>query len=107
MAILGTPGGSRIITMVLLASLDFHQGVRAEQMVKLGRFHHQYLPDKIFYEPGVIGEKVKSKLMESGYTLEELEGEYGNMQVVIVDKKSKKSDAASDPRGVGKATVIR
>ena len=105
-AILGTPGGSRIITMVLLATLDFHQGASAEQMVKLGRFHHQYLPDKIFYEPGVISGKVKSKLMKSGHALEELEGEYGNMQVVIVDKKSNKSEAASDPRGGGKATVI-
>lgn len=105
-AILGTPGGSRIITMVLLAALDFHKGASAEQMVKLGRFHHQYLPDKIFYEPGVIGEKVKSKLMKLGHALEELEGEYGNMQVVIMDKKSKKSEAASDPRGGGKATVI-
>ena len=105
-AILGTPGGSRIITMVLLATLDFYQGASAEQMVKQGRFHHQYLPDKIFYEPGVIGGKVKSKLTKSGYVLEELEGEYGNMQVVIVDKKSKKSEAASDPRGGGKATVI-
>ncbi len=105
-AILGTPGGSRIITMVLLATLDFHQGASAEQMVKLGRFHHQYLPDKIFYEPGVIGEKVKSELIKSGHTLEQLESDYGNMQVVIVDKKSKKSEAASDPRGGGKATVI-
>jgi gamma-glutamyltranspeptidase/glutathione hydrolase len=105
-AILGTPGGSRIITMVLLAMLDFYQGAGAEHMVKLGRFHHQYLPDRIFYEPGVISEKVRSKLMELGHTIEELDGEYGNMQVVIVDKQSKKSEAASDPRGGGKATVI-
>jgi gamma-glutamyltranspeptidase/glutathione hydrolase len=105
-AILGTPGGSRIITMVLLAMLDFHQGASAEHMVKLGRFHHQYLPDKISYEPGVINEKVESKLKKLGHTVEELDADYGNMQVVIVNKKSKKSEAASDPRGGGKATVI-
>lgn len=105
-AVLGTPGGSRIITMMLLAMLDFYRGAGAEHMVKPGRFHHQYLPDKIFYEPGVISKKVKSKLMESGHTIEELDGEYGNMQVVVVDKQSKKSEAASDPRGGGKATVI-
>lgn len=105
-AILGTPGGSRIITMVLLGLLDFHQGAGAEHMVGLGRFHHQYLPDKVFYEPGVLNEKVKSSLKKLGHTLEELDGEYGNMQVVVVDKKSGKSEAASDPRGVGKAIVI-
>jgi len=37
-AILGTPGGSRIITMVLNAVLDFYQGGSAEDMVNLGRF---------------------------------------------------------------------
>jgi gamma-glutamyltranspeptidase/glutathione hydrolase len=105
-AILGTPGGSRIITMVLLAMLDFHQGASAEHMVKLGRFHHQYLPDKISYEPGVISKEVESKLKKLGHTIEELDADYGNMQVVIVNKKSKKSEAASDPRGGGKATVI-
>ena len=105
-AILGTPGGSRIITMVLLAMLDFHQGAGAEHMVKLGRFHHQYLPDQIMYEPDVISEKVKSSLMKLGHTVDELDDEYGNMQVVVVDKRNKKSEAASDPRGIGKATVI-
>lgn len=105
-AILGTPGGSRIITMVLLGLLDFHQGAGAQHMVELGRFHHQYLPDKIFFEPGVFNEEVQSKLMKLGHAIEELDGEYGNMQVVVVDKKSRKSEAASDPRGVGKSTVI-
>ena len=47
-AVLGTPGGSRIITMVLLAALTFHEGGNAEDMVNRGRFHHQYLPDRIF-----------------------------------------------------------
>ncbi len=105
-AILGTPGGSRIITMVLLGLLDFHQGASAEHMVQLGRFHHQYLPDKIFYEPAFFNERMKTALTNFGHTLEELDGVYGNMQVVVVDKKRRKSEAASDPRGVGKATVI-
>jgi gamma-glutamyltranspeptidase/glutathione hydrolase len=106
-AILGTPGGSRIITMVLLATLDFYQGASAKQMVELGRFHHQYLPDRIFYEPGVFNEKAQSGLTGLGHALEEMDDTYGNMQVVVVNKKSKTSEAASDPRGVGKATVIR
>src|SRR5690606_21611957 len=45
LAILGTPGGSRIISMVLLASLAFADGADAPAMVALPRYHHQYLPD--------------------------------------------------------------
>src|SRR5581483_1267101 len=51
-AALGTPGGSRIITMVLLATLDVvggHGGVH--DWVARARFHHQYLPDRVTYEP--------------------------------------------------------
>jgi len=50
-AVLGTPGGSRIISMVLLASLAWLEGADAEEMVALPRYHHQYLPDRVFYEP--------------------------------------------------------
>ena len=45
-AILGTPGGSRIISMVLLSALAFAEGAHAEEMVNLPRFHHQFLPDE-------------------------------------------------------------
>ncbi|MFQ5644239.1 MAG: gamma-glutamyltransferase, partial [Thiogranum sp.] len=50
-AILGTPGGSRIITMVLLGILDLEAGNAPQSWVSLPRFHHQYLPDVIQYEP--------------------------------------------------------
>jgi gamma-glutamyltranspeptidase/glutathione hydrolase len=46
-AILGTPGGSRIISMVLLAILDLANGQGPQSWVSLPRFHHQYLPDLI------------------------------------------------------------
>ena len=46
-AVLGTPGGSRIITMVLLGVLDFVEGNGPESWVALPRFHHQYQPDEI------------------------------------------------------------
>ncbi|MDN5863006.1 MAG: gamma-glutamyltransferase, partial [Salinisphaera sp.] len=51
-AVLGTPGGSRIISMVLLGILEFVDGGSAQAMVSKPRYHHQYLPDKVFYEPG-------------------------------------------------------
>ena len=51
-AILGTPGGSRIISMVLLAVLDFVKGELPDSWVSLPRFHHQYIPDLVQYEMG-------------------------------------------------------
>ena len=104
-AVLGTPGGSRIITMVLLAALSFHQGGNAEDMVNRGRFHHQYLPDRIFVEPGVFSEKVLTNLFELGHEVEILDSTYGNMHVIVQDKKTMRLDAAADVRGGGKARV--
>ena len=51
LAILGTPGGSRIITMVLQALLSLDAGDPPGTWVARPRFHHQYLPDRIQYEP--------------------------------------------------------
>jgi len=104
-AVLGTPGGSRIITMVLLATLEFHNGGSADDMVNRGRFHHQYLPDKLFFEPGVLTETLMKTLFELGHDTEMLDSTYGNMHAIVMDKKSRQLDAASDSRGSGKARV--
>mgnify|MGYP001817806106 CR=1 FL=1 len=104
-AVLGTPGGSRIITMVLLAALEFHKGGSAEDIVNRGRFHHQYLPDRLFYEPKVLSEEVLKSLFELGHHTEELDSTYGNMHAVILDRQSRRLDAASDHRGGGTARI--
>lgn len=104
-AVLGTPGGSRIITMVLLAALEFHQGGGAVDMVKHGRFHHQYLPDRLFFEPEVLSQDMERALMALGHETEILDTGYGNMHAIVVDRTSGKLDAASDPRGSGNAGV--
>jgi gamma-glutamyltranspeptidase/glutathione hydrolase len=104
-AILGTPGGSRIITMVLLASLGYTEGLSAEAMVSLPRYHHQYLPDMIFYEADAISDQQGVHLQSMGHELKALQQPYGNMQVVIWDKQANKVSAASDPRGEGKALL--
>jgi gamma-glutamyltranspeptidase/glutathione hydrolase len=105
LAVLGTPGGSRIITMVLLATLEFHQGGNADGMVNLGRFHHQYLPDRISFEAGVLTETLMKTLFELGHDTEKLDSSYGNMHAIVMDKKSRQLDAASDNRGSGSARV--
>ena len=104
-AILGTPGGSRIITMVLLGILDFLQGQPAEKIVAGKRFHHQYLPDVIQYESEALSLGEQTRLRIKGHELKEYQQGFGNMQIVIWDYQNNKIDAASDPRGVGLAVV--
>ena len=105
-AVLGTPGGSRIISMVLLSTLAFAEGASAEQMVKLPRFHHQFLPDEIQYESGALQEDTIDTLQSMGHELKDLERAYGNMHVVVKDLKTKQVTTASDPRGIGSAQVV-
>ena len=105
-AVIGTPGGSRIITMVLLAILDFYEDKNADEIINAGRFHHQYLPDEISYEPGVFDETMVKTLQKLGHKTRELNSDYGNMQVIIVDKKTGELDVASDERGIGSAKVL-
>ena len=105
-AILGTPGGSRIISMVLLAALEFIEGASAEEMVSLPRYHHQYLPDVVEFERKGFNEEEEIALIRLGHKLKGRDRQYGNMQVVIWDKEINELTAASDPRGEGTASVI-
>ena len=105
MAIIGTPGGSRIITMVLQAILSFQEGKQADEIVKLPRIHHQFLPDVIQLEPLALNAGLRQKLQGMGHELMELESDYGNMQVIVHDFSQSMTQAASDPRGIGSANV--
>ena len=102
-AILGTPGGSRIISMVLLGILDFAEGNLPESWVSLPRFHHQYLPDEIQFEPNTFSVQEKTELQQLGHNLKEISRQYGNMQAILFDRKTGIVKAASDPRGEGLA----
>jgi len=104
-AILGTPGGSRIITMVLLGILDLEQGHGPVSWVSRPRFHHQYLPDSIQYEPGALDDEVLAALRARGHALQPLTRDYGNMQAIFWDYAAGRVEAASDPRGIGRASV--
>lgn len=104
LAILGTPGGSRIISMVLLGTLDYFHGGDAQSIVSIPRYHMQYLPDVVFYEPGAFTPDEIAGLERMGYTLKESRP-YGNMQSITWDYQTGKVSAAADPRGVGTAEV--
>ncbi len=105
-AIIGTPGGSRIITMVMLGLLDVMEGKDAEAIVSAGRFHHQYLPDQIQHEPDALSPAVMAQLRDLGHQLRNVERRYGNMQLILVGQDGS-TRAASDPRGIGSAQVGR
>ena len=105
LAILGTPGGSRIISMVLLAILDFAEGKEPSSWVWLPRYHHQYIPDLIQYEEGGLTQEEVKGLSKLGHQLKETPYRYGNMQAIQYNKLSKKISAESDPRGEGQALI--
>lgn len=104
--VLGTPGGSRIISMLLLAALDFVDGGLPRSWVSLRRFHHQYYPDQLQYEQYGLTEHERRGLAALGHELREIPRRYGNMHAILWDKKENRLYAASDPRGEGLAEVV-
>ncbi|TDP59281.1 gamma-glutamyltransferase [Flavobacterium dankookense] len=70
--LLGSPGGSTIITSVLQTILnvyEFEMGM--QQAVNQPRFHHQWLPDEIMLEPKKFSLEVKEKLKQKGHVINE------------------------------------
>lgn len=104
-AILGTPGGSRIITMVFLGMLEHLQNKPVQDWVDKQRFHHQYLPDVIQHEPNTFDEQTKAALMAKGHKLKDVGRQYGNMHAILFNQKTGDVTAASDKRAVGQAIV--
>jgi gamma-glutamyltranspeptidase/glutathione hydrolase len=102
--IVGSPGGSVIMTVVLLSTLDWMDGVAPEEFIKKPRFHHQYMPDTITFEPGALTDEEQQTLQKYGHSLRESRMP-GNAQVVTWDYKSGEVRAVSDPRGVGVGVV--
>lgn len=101
--VLGTPGGSRIISMVLEGILDYLGGAPIDiaRLVAAPRFHHQFLPDRIEIEPDGFPAQWIEALGAKGHAVESGKRRWGNMQVVFFDKKTQRIETASDPRGQG------
>ncbi|RZA22210.1 MAG: gamma-glutamyltransferase [Lysobacteraceae bacterium] len=117
-AVIGTPGGTRIITMVLLGILGYDAGLDAQQVAALPRYHHQWWPDSIDAEPGAFTPETARALQALGHKLDlppdEAEGGrgsshvWGNLQTVEWDRRSNTLRGGSDPRNpVGNAEVLR
>lgn len=98
--VLGTPGGSTIITTVaqlIVDMVDF--GMDPSEAVATPRFHHQWLPDLIYYEKGAFTELILGDLRKRGHTLKEREP-IGDAQVIMIREER---CGASDPRGGGRS----
>lgn len=68
--VLGTPGGSRIITSVLQTLLNVYEfDMTMQQAADASRFHHQWLPDEIYFEDKTIDIKIMEQLKNKEYTL--------------------------------------
>ncbi|WP_019589875.1 MULTISPECIES: gamma-glutamyltransferase [unclassified Thioalkalivibrio] len=105
-AILGTPGGSRIITMVLHGILGVVDGQPIDEVVEAPRWHHQYLPDRVEFETGAFDTELRGKLVQRGHRLTPQVRPFGDMQAVLWEREAGRLEAASDPRGEGEARVF-
>ncbi|ATX80987.1 gamma-glutamyltranspeptidase [Mariprofundus ferrinatatus] len=102
--IVGTPGGSRIISMVLLASLGFMlDETAAAEWVNAPRYHHQFLPDEIQHEQGAFNPDVANELQKRGHKLKLMKRRYGNMHAILIERETGKLTGIPDARGEGVA----
>ena len=99
--VLGTPGGSRIVSQVLLAVLDYVRtpSVDLAAIVAAPRYHHQWWPDEVEVEPGAFSAQWRAALEARGHGLQPARRTWGNMQAVFKSKRDGRAIAASDPRG--------
>jgi gamma-glutamyltranspeptidase/glutathione hydrolase len=95
--VLGSPGGSTIITQVFEGILAFMHGDSAAQIAATPRYHHQYLPDVVYVEPEAFDAATTKALTGMGYDVKP-RGHWGFMNVVTWNLKTNTLDAASDPR---------
>ena len=94
----GSPGGSRIITIVLSTIenvLDY--GMNVQQAVNAPRLHMQWLPDEIQTEPGALDAGTTAQLKAMGYTFKEIPS-WGSAQAVLIDPKTGMRFGGTDRR---------
>jgi gamma-glutamyltranspeptidase/glutathione hydrolase len=104
-AIMGTPGGSYIPSMVLLGILNWQAEADASTIVGAPRYHHQYRPDAVYAEPAAFSSDERAGLASRGHSIRPWPATIGNMHVVTWDAATGKVDAASDSRWGGAASV--
>jgi len=99
--VIGAPGGSRIVSQVLLAILDYLRAPSVDLgvMVRAPRYHHQWWPDRVEVEPEGLPAEWRTAMESRGHRVQAARRRWGNMQVVFKSKETGVVQAASDPRG--------
>lgn len=99
----GAPGGSRIVSQMLLAVLEYVSAPQVDlrHLVARPRYHHQYWPDVVEIEPQGFSQEWRAAMMAKGHTIQPANRAWGNMQAVFKARSSGAAEAASDPRGEG------
>jgi len=95
--VVGTPGGSTIITSVfqtILNVIEFDKDM--QQAVSAKRFHHQWLPDEVVAEADALSDAAKIKLQKKGYSIKSI-GAIGRVDAILKIKTGYQGGA--DPRG--------
>ena len=70
--VVGTPGGSTIITAVAQTILNVYEfNLSMQEAVNAPRFHHQWLPDMVIFEPEGFSDELKEQLKSKGYIINE------------------------------------
>jgi gamma-glutamyltranspeptidase/glutathione hydrolase len=108
--IVGTPGGSTIITSVLQTILNIYEfDMSVQEAVNAPRFHHQWLPDVVIFEEGILDKEKDSILKSKNYFVISLPIEVdtggmsarssiGAVDAILIDDKREVSTGA-DFRG--------
>jgi gamma-glutamyltranspeptidase/glutathione hydrolase len=102
--VVGTPGGSTIITSVLQTILNVSQyKMSMQEAVNAPRFHHQWLPDMITFEPNSFDVKTFETLKTKGYIINEKNNPVIGKVDAIMVLPNKKLEGGADKRGDDKA----
>ena len=98
--ILGTPGGSTIITSVLQTLLNVYEfNMDIQKAVTAPRFHHQWLPDVIVFEPNSFSTSLIENLQAKDYKIiQEYSRIIGRVDAILISETNQIYTGA-DPRG--------
>ena len=98
--VVGTPGGSTIITSVLQTILNVYEfDMDVQSAVAAPRFHHQWLPDVVVFEPGLFDPSLIKSLQAKAYDIkEEYSRIIGRVDAIQVSESGEITTGA-DPRG--------